>query len=161
MSEARQGHVGKTRQERQDYVNKLRGGGTTSETPYPYAATDELPKDEDGDYRPGVPTRRPPTRFQRASAYAKENPAESIIVGLLTLVVIPALSYLFVGYVGLNREVGEISTFAQEQAKAHNSVLERVERKIDSAVEEINGRLSRSEDRLDRHFESNSHQSSP
>lgn len=157
MSEARQGHVGKTRQEQQAYVNKLRGGGTTSETPSPHAATDELP--EDRDYTRRVSTRRPPTLFQKASGYVKENPG-SAIIGLLTLVVVPFLSYLFIKYEGLNREVGEISTFAQEQAKAHNSALERVERKIDSAVKGINDRLSRSEARLDRHFESNSHHSS-
>ena len=158
MSEARQGHVGKTRQERQAYVNKLRGGGTTSETPSPHAATDELL--EERDYTTGIPTPRPSTPWQTVSGYVKEN-AGSLFIGLLTLVVISALSYLFTKYADLNREVGEISARAREQAKAHNSALERVERKIDSAVKAINDSLSRSEARLDRHVESNSHHSSP
>ena len=158
MSEARQGHVGKTRQERQAYLNKLKGGGATSETPSPYAATDELP--EDRDYPPRIPTRRSPAVRQTVQGYIKEHVVESIFTGLLA-VVIAVLGYLFIEYAGINREVGEISTFVQEQARTQNKALERVEKQIDSAVKEIKDRLSRSEARLDRHFESNSHHSSP
>lgn len=157
MSEARQRHIGKTEQERQAYLNRLKSGGTTSGTPHPRLATDDLPdRRERGTL---FPTQRPSLPKQTVLGYVREY-LGPVLVSVLGLSIMSVFGYFFIELNNLNREMGEMSTFVQGQTKRHDGTMERIERKVDSAVKSINDRLSRNETRLDRHFENN-HRPSP
>ena len=152
MSEARRRHIGKTEQERQAYLNWLKDGGTTSRTPHPRSATDELP--DTGERGTLIPTQRPSVvPKQTVLDYVKEN-VGSVFLSVFGISIISAFGYFFIELNNLNREMGEMSTFVQGQTKRYDGTVERIERKIDSAIKGINDRLSRNEDRLDRHYES-------
>lgn len=154
MVRVRQQHIGKTRPEQREYINNLNDGGATSGTPRPHAATDQL--FDTTSEASSLSTHRPPspTRWEVFDQIS-QNLGAILIAGLT--IVLGCLGYFFLELKDIDREVGEIGVLAEK----NNKGLERIERKIDLEVKDLQGRLSRSETRLDRHFESGAHHASP
>ena len=67
------------------------------------------------------------------------------------------IGYFFVMLTDLNREVGMVNTALKSQNKSQNEAMQRLEKKLDGSLSEVNRRLERHEDRIYRIIE-NSHQ---
>lgn len=150
MSEARSGHVGKSPQDRQIYMNRVRGAGPTLDQPRRRQATDEL-LGQDEETFVGEPTKRRSSLLQDLSAQLRAN-IGSIVWPLVGIAILGVIGYFFVMFTDLNREVGAMSA----ALKSQNETIQRVEKKLDGSLSEVNRRLERHEDRMDRIIE-NSH----
>ena len=151
MSEARSGHVGKSPQDRQTYMNRVRGTGPTLDQPRKRQATDELLGSNEESFV-GEQTKRKSNVFQDLIAQFREN-IGSIVWPLVGIAILGVIGYFFVMLTDLNREVGMMNTALKSQNKSQNEAIQRLEKKLDGSLSEVNRRLERHEDRIYRIME--------
>jgi hypothetical protein len=150
MAQARQQHVGKTPQEREQYVSTVlnQTPQPTIEQPEEFDSTDTSKAPEVR--RTGIPvsTYRQPGFWERITSSFYNNPIPTVIVG----VGLGLCSYIFYVHTiafGLNREIGELQASFEQY---RNSAMTELKR-IDFALEKWSERVIKNEDRVNTFYE--------
>jgi hypothetical protein len=144
MAGPRDRHVGKTQEERQEYLNTVHGEAPTVDTLPPFDSTDTVvPPSQSPQY---YPPPLPPSSSARIASFFRDN-AGAIFWSLLTVAIGVLYSLFWETHnlvSGLNREVGEIKVGVDTQRKDAAVTAEHLR----SLVDKLENRFTRTEDRL-------------
>ena len=153
MAQVRHQHVGKTREEQENYVSTVlnQNPQPTIEQPEDFDSTDESRAPETGRTAVRVSTRRRRGFWETFILGIRENPIPTAIV----TVGIGLCSYIF--YVhniafGLNREIGSLKASFEEYKNSATTELNR----INSSIDRWSDRVIRNEDRVNMFYERDS-----
>lgn len=152
MATRRRQHIGKSRVEREEYVNSVIGQAPqpTVDLLPPFDPTDAMAPEEERTSS-AVATARKPSVFDGVSAYWRENTG-ALFMSIIILVAAGLFYYVFHVHTvasGLNREVGELKTTVEGQRNNTTTQWQRIE----SAIDKLAERVIRNEDRVNNLYD--------